>query len=936
MNDSRQEHGNGRFEDGGKQILSTLRQSKTCIVAVGSKLLHNLGLEDIRSDPIIHAAMQCDGVQEKEEANKVLTALSKHCGSLAKASESSLILLLEHLVTEKRLVRVYVDNAYASSLIPKQGSKSISANTASAAAASSDQMAARLESLMVATCGRIDKFACVKCGAKSRLTQAVLFKAMCGQNVKCEACGDSRGLKSSNWTSNDSSSEQYGLVPDIFRAQENMQAAADQACLDVSSAADLLLILGNEAEANGSEPKSMTMESVLSILKPSAKHVALVNSSIKTFMQEWIKDKANADLLVSNLSAKMADESWCGDDSSAADSSDGNSRNYATNNRSFDTNDTESAAAEAVEAAAEKQARANAKSGKGRNRERTNLNHLLNFTMPARMPSPLPIVRPRRRAADYGAVSERQAQLNKMSFINANFRFVLKPHFWHNFMAITNRPDMQLRWEWIERVIMPVTSETVTCPICLSPPVAARIPKCGHVFCYPCILRYLSYAEKEEHGIRKCPVCWSAITHEDLLPVHLWTVQYRAASGSISSSQTPLQGASKPTSGVYITMCLMKRLRGTTVCLPRSSGAHIYTPEIIEAQRLANKEGAAKREGIFHNHSFPWTFTEGALPFAKFMLAGHSYCKEEYERELTELACDLIEEADDSMARMFIESATKNIEDALAAVRSPPDSDSRLEKRASKEQANLITSLQSTDDSTGTANTGADLDELYRDDFLYFYQADDGQHIYMHPLYMRVLAHGYGSYVSLPDSLQIKLRHSVESTITDEVRHQFRFLDHLSLRCDVVFVEPELKGLVSRKSIEKFKRQISQRDKQHAARARHIAMDEARSAMLAAAASAQASGSSAGYNNEWPQGGYSHFYNSPDTAIDRSNSGAPPDDSSFPALASEDASEIPGTDSVAATPMIPASSAATDSSGQRSAWPREPLPQQSLGSHRAS
>ncbi|KAJ1813654.1 hypothetical protein LPJ56_005099 [Coemansia sp. RSA 2599] len=489
---------------------------------------------------------------------------------------------------------------------------------------------------------------------------------------------------------------------------------------------------------------------------------------------------------------------------------------------------------------------------------------------------------------------------------------------------------MQLRWEWIERVIMPVASEVVTCPICLSPPVAARIPKCGHVFCYPCILRYLSYAEKGDYGTRKCPVCWGAIAHEDLLPVHLWTVQYRAAPDSSAGTQAPLQDSGKLSTGAHITMRLMKRLRGTTICLPRSSDAHIYTPEILEAQRLASKEGAAaKREGVFDSRSFPWTFTEGALAFAKFMLAGHDYCKDEYERELSELACELVEETGDSMAQMFIEYATKSIEDALGAANSAFASDSRLEKRARNKQANMVPMSQSASDDTDTASTGVSAcrDEQYKNDFLYFYQADDGQHIYMHPLYMRVLAHEYDDYVALPDSLQIKLRHVVESTIDDEVRHRFRFLDHLSLRCDVVFVEPELKGLVSRRSIDKFKQQISQRDKQHAARARHAAMDEARSAMMAAAASSsQAGSSSAGYS--------SHLYASSDAAIGHGSAGArPPDASSFPALASESASETPDIDP--ATPALASASSAVDSGSQRSVWPREPLPQQSAGSHAA-
>ncbi|KAJ1806039.1 hypothetical protein LPJ75_005154, partial [Coemansia sp. RSA 2598] len=454
MSDCRQEQnsgggdGDGGFEDRDKQAIAALRRSKKCVVVVGPKLVQELGLEDVMSDPVVRAAIKSgDALQDKESASKVLAALSKHCGLLAKMPESRLIPLLEHLLSQKKLVRVYVDNAYMSLLIPRQSTASIS--TATAAAASSDQMAARLESLMVTVGGCIDKFFCARCGAKSRLTQAVLFKAMCGQNVKCEACGDSRELASGGWSNDgdgDGGEKPHGLVPDVFRARNNMQAATDQARMDASSAVDFLLAIGEEAqtEESGSDLGSTPMVSAFSILRSSAKQVVSVDSDIDLFVQRWSeeeatsarstavqrKQKANADPSVFSLSAEMADASL-GDDASAIDSS-----------GSLDAGDA---------TAAERQAKLHAKGGKGRNRERTNLNHLLNFTMPARMPSPLPIVRPRRRAADHGAGGERQAQLNKTTFINANFRFVLKPRFWSTFMAITNRPDMQLRWEWIER-----------------------------------------------------------------------------------------------------------------------------------------------------------------------------------------------------------------------------------------------------------------------------------------------------------------------------------------------------------------------------------------------------------------------------------------------------------------------------------------------------
>ncbi|KAJ2377308.1 hypothetical protein IW150_001462 [Coemansia sp. RSA 2607] len=400
-------------------------------------------------------------------------------------------------------------------------------------------------------------------------------------------------------------------------------------------------------------------------------------------------------------------------------------------------------------------------------------------------------------------------------------------------------------------------------------------------------------------------LCWAAITYDDLLPVHLWAVQYHAASSTSSGSQN----VSRIADGAHITMRLMKRLRGTTVCLPRSMSSQVYSSELIESQRTARKSANKSSENVFDGYNFPWTFTEGALPFSKFMLADHKYCVAEYRRELTELAQQLTDEDNDPASRLFIESATMSVEEALGSAESISAVDMRLEEHAISEQARLKMAFES----------NCVEQDPYIDDFLYFYQADDGQHIYMHPLYMRVLAHEHGSYSDLPESIQIKQRHSDESTITDDVRQRFRFLDHLSLRCDVVFIEPELKGLVSRRSIDKFRSQLAQRDKQHAARARHAALDEARSEMLAAAA-AQADIAAMGYN-EWSRTSQSHLHHELTAAI--SPSSVPPDASSFPALANEGIDlETAGTG---------ASTAGTSS--QKAVWPRDPLPQSLASSH---
>ncbi len=45
------------------------------------------------------------------------------------------------------------------------------------------------------------------------------------------------------------------------------------------------------------------------------------------------------------------------------------------------------------------------------------------------------------------------------------------------------------------------------CPICLSEPVAPRMAKCGHIFCLPCLIRFMNTSSTEEKR-RKRPACW--------------------------------------------------------------------------------------------------------------------------------------------------------------------------------------------------------------------------------------------------------------------------------------------------------------------------------------------------------------------------------------------------------------------------------------------
>ncbi|KAJ2747581.1 hypothetical protein GGI20_000406 [Coemansia sp. BCRC 34301] len=774
------------------------------------------------------------------------------------------------------------------------------------------------QSRLIAIHGRVTEYVCKACTAKSQLTQAVLFKTMSNVDIVCNVCG-TRGRMAASANSGDG----CAFVPDIFNAKQNAKTALGLAQADACTHVDLLLVVGATSDVSSEWASIATMLSLAATktivldcdqlappgISPGTS-VEVVRVESEQLARQWAAAQAEAKdasqtALLNDISDMTVVES-----SSAADSVEERSLSQS---RISSGNAADSA-----------QGRRSAKGPKGRGRDKASLNHLLNFSLPVRLPPPPASLRPRRRVAE-STVSERQAELNRATFINANFRFVLKPMYWLSVVPVATQADLQLDWAWIERVIMPVAGETVACPICLSPPVAARVAKCGHVFCYPCALRYLSFESERGMVPKKCPICWAIVAGDDLLPVHFWEAQYHTttAEKTADSSLHSQQSVARLIAGAHITMRLMKRPQMVNICLPRTALSGVYSKDIAEHAAKVAAGTAGGRPPLEIQH-FPWTFTEGALPFAKFILASHDYSQAQYSRELEELGRELAEEATDSLSQMYIEWAMTSVESLLKAAQSPTASDKRLEAKAMTEQRysgngrNISVNGTSAEEALSVHAIGLRESEWHPEQYHYFYQADDGQHIYMHPLEIRILAQEHGGFDNLPDTVSIEVKHAVESTITDEVRRRFRFLQHLSLRCDVVFIESDLKGLVAAKTIDAFRMQLQQREKQHAARARHAAIDEARLERIAETAAMIASSTSIHYRSEWSRDGHSRY---DDAELSAFNSSIP-DDSSFPAL---DSGPVD-------SPDVPTPRSADPHSRSQALWPRQPL----LGSTQTS
>ena len=86
-------------------------------------------------------------------------------------------------------------------------------------------------------------------------------------------------------------------------------------------------------------------------------------------------------------------------------------------------------------------------------------------------------------------------------FVNANYKFVVNPA-----SVVTGPIDLKeifytenankvLEWNAIELVLCPL-QDKYDCPICNEKEIVApKITKCGHIFCFPCILQYLNHRQ---------------------------------------------------------------------------------------------------------------------------------------------------------------------------------------------------------------------------------------------------------------------------------------------------------------------------------------------------------------------------------------------------------------------------------------------------------
>ncbi|KAF0033665.1 RING finger protein 10 [Scophthalmus maximus] len=462
--------------------------------------------------------------------------------------------------------------------------------------------------------------------------------------------------------------------------------------------------------------------------------------------------------------------------------------------------------------------------------KKISLNHLLNFTF-----------EPRGGSGGVGDVGHsywgrrnkwghKHKPFNKELFLQANCQFVVTDD--QDYKAHFTDPDTLVNWDCVQQVRI-YSHEVPSCPICLYPPLAARITRCGHIFCWPCMLHYLSLGDK---SWSKCPICYEAVHMADLKSVvAMETRQYAV--------------------GDEITMRLMRREKGTLVAMPSSQWVKVEEPVCfgdaclspyskllltspVQVLSLVAEEKAVLQVQLSQEDDAQGCFIQSALCLLqereeillKQQKAAAADCF-----DLSSLTLD-----DPSFEEEVVTTVT-SAKPVLQYASAFDDEVEELPEELPEEQPGLPEGVLESvleeppeemmeadpepqidvEGLADQAQPGRPSASVVHGPYYYFYQADDCQQMFLHPVNVRCLLREYGSLEASPDSITATVVEIVGHTVTEEIRRRHRYLAHLPLTCEFSICELALQPpVISKETLDTFADDLEKRKRLRQKKAR--------------------------------------------------------------------------------------------------------------------
>jgi hypothetical protein len=434
----------------------------------------------------------------------------------------------------------------------------------------------------------------------------------------------------------------------------------------------------------------------------------------------------------------------------------------------------------------------------------TSITHLMNFTLPPRPQNHHQHFNHRasqRRNPTWGLGSGYHA-IDKARYVHANYRFIVRPD--REYHAQTVDADIYVSWDAVLQVLASAETQEASCPICLSPPTAPRMAKCGHVYCLPCLSRYMHSTDdsnpvpEKRARWKKCAICEDSIYLSETRPVRL-----------IHGNDVSMLRE-----GGDILLKLMKRKPGSMLALPRDA-AEVYT----------------------RTDDIPWFHVAGMMEYARFMKGGDDYMRDQYDLEIA--ALDAQEKEDELMfgdENIWFRKAVNVIEEAkqkLSGLGNPPtdtpssnkhpevpDSWDSVEKEEIPDLPSALQNLSLEQPISPTRPTITTARQQNRPahrppTFAYhFYHALPN--FFLSPLDIRILTAAFGDYAAFPSTILPRVEHiSTGHIIDDDLRKKAKYMAHLPYGFEVTFLECDWTDVINPTVLEQFETEINLRRKRN-------------------------------------------------------------------------------------------------------------------------
>lgn len=419
--------------------------------------------------------------------------------------------------------------------------------------------------------------------------------------------------------------------------------------------------------------------------------------------------------------------------------------------------------------------------------------------------------------------------LNKDHYLQANCQFVVKGD--GDYSPYLSDPDLMVPWESIEQIRI-WGSEVGSCPICLHQPVAAKMTRCGHIYCWPCILHFLALSDKPS---RPCPICDSPIRVGDLRSV-------------IALEQRAF------VVGDVIELKLMKRERFSLQPQPvrRINVNHAAQPYMIHYLNPGEDHVFNKLLACTPNDILKFTLPEER----RELEAQFEAEKDCPEACFIQQALELLSERECAMQDLLVDTSalTKDL-DTLTVGDCGGISDIGKAK-AVECQGPILTDFEKVCDETASSELNDHSIHVSQDDsqlgisegtdrsteylegaaalpvqnsgrplqhktVFYFYQSSDGQAVFLHPINVQMLVRYYGSLEMGPETVQGRIVEIESLSMSEELRNRMRYLGHVPLSKHFQIVELAFDhSIVPRIILAEFQDRVDEREKRRQRRDR--------------------------------------------------------------------------------------------------------------------